>query len=172
LEEGDVRRYLSLRREMQSLLPGIFIAIRDLVMARLGVEGTIGEFDRERAMSLFPELGLGVPVDWVAFGFPPHPFYDVHVGVILETGEWPLMCHAGLHVSASAWPDLEDRVARVDWPATVGSQPDHTVAGSVREQRFCDRPRRFDLANPDREASLLADRAVAYYSAARDHIAV
>lgn len=152
------------------MLPGIFLKIQDLVRARIGVEGTIGEFDRERAMRLFPDLGLNVPVDWIAFGFPPQPFYDVHVGVILETGEWPVTCHCGLHVSSSAWPALNDCVARIDWPSIGGSEPDHTIAGSVHEHRFCDAPRFLDFANPDREAATLAARAVAYYLAARDKV--
>jgi hypothetical protein len=172
VEEREIRRYLKLRREIQSLLPGVFIEIRDLVKTRVGVEGTVGEFDRERAMTLFPELGLNVPVDWVAFGFAPQPFYDVHIGVILETQEWPVMCHTGLHVSATAWPSLEHRVARIDWQAMVGAVPDHTIAGNVREHRFCDPSRRFDFADPHREAEVLADRAAAYYHAARDHVAV
>lgn len=172
LELGDIRRYLILRREIQPLLPGLFVAIRDGVRAKIGVEGTIGEFDRERAMSLFPELGLNVPVDWVAFGFPSHPFYDVHIGVILETGEWPVTCHTGLHVSARAWPGLEVTVSKIDWPAAIGSVPDHTVAGRVHEQRFCDPPRKFDFANADRESAALADRAAAYYLAACPHFTV
>jgi hypothetical protein len=170
LNEEDIRRYLTLRRAIQPLLPGIFLEIRRLVKSRLGVDGTIGEFDREQAMALFPELGLDVPVDWVAFGFPPQPFYDVHVGVILETGVWPVMCHTGLHVSAGAWPNLEGRVSMLDWRATVGNEPQHTVAGNVREQRFCDPPHRFNFAEPESEAALLADRAAAYYAAARDHL--
>ena len=170
LEEVDIRRFLLLRREIQQLLPGIFIAIRDRAKELAGIDGVVGEFDRERAMSLFPELGLNVPVDWVAFGFPPRPFYDVHVGVILETSEWPVTCHTGLHVSAGAWPELEARVSRIDWRAAIGSNPQHSVAGSVREQRFCDPPRRFDFADADREATALAGRAAAYYLAARDHV--
>jgi hypothetical protein len=170
LNEGDIRRYLTLRRAIQPLLPGVFLEIRRLVQSKLGVAGTIGEFDREQAMALFPELGLDVPVDWVAFGFPPHPFYDVHVGVILETGDWPVMCHTGLHVSAGAWRNLEEQVSRIDWRAAVGGVPEHSVAGSVREQRICDPPRTFDFAEPGREAALLAGRAAAYYAAARDHL--
>ena len=169
LNEADVRSFLKLRRQAQPLFPGVFLKIRELVLADLsGLEayGVIGEFDRERAMELFPELGLEVPVDWVAFGFPGHEFYDLHVGVILETADWPVVCHTGLHVSDGAWPGLEARVMRIDWASGVGLTPDPVIAGSVREHRFCDPAEEFEFDDYQWHAERLAKRAAAYYRAA------
>jgi len=169
LDEADVRSFLKLRSRAQPLFPGLFLEIRELALAQLvdtGAYGVIGEFDRERAMALFPELGLDVPVDWVAFGFPGREFYDVHVGVILETSEWPVLCHTGLHVSDGAWPDLEAHVTGIDWRAGVGSTPESVVAGEVREHRFCDPATDFDFGGSEAQAVRLAERAVAYYRAA------
>lgn len=169
LNEADVRSFLKLRRQAQPVFPGLFLKIRERVLpeiAGLGAYGVIGDFDRERAMELFPELGLGVPVDWVAFGFVGHEFYDVHVGVILETADWPVRCHTGLHVSDGAWPKLEARVMGIDWRPGVGLTPDSVIVGSVREHRFCDPAAVFDLTDSEVEAARLAERAIAYYRTA------
>jgi len=173
LNEADVRSFLKLRRQAQPLFPGLFLNIRERVLAEvagLGAYGVIGEFDRERAMALFPELGFDVPVDWVAFGFPGHEFYDLHVGVILETGDWPVRCHTGLHVSDGAWPGLEAAVAGIEWAAGVGLTPDPVIVGSVREHRFCDPAEEFDFDENQWHAERLAKRAVAYYRAAFDAV--
>jgi hypothetical protein len=169
LDEADVRSFLDLRRRTRALFPGIFMAIRERVVAELsgsGAVGVVGEFDRERAMSLFPELGDDVPLDWVAFGFPGHDFYDLHVGVILETQQWPVLCHTGLHVSDGAWSELESHVRGIDWIGSVGHDARETVAGAVREHRFCDAPELFEFEDASGQVELLARRAVAYYRAA------
>ena len=173
LNEADVRSFLKLRRQAQPLFPGLFLNIRERALAELagfGAYGVIGEFDREQAMGLFPELGYDVPVDWVGFGFPGHEFYDVHVGVILETADWPVRCHTGLHVSDGAWPQLEAAVTRIDWAAGVGLTPDSLIVGSVREHRFCDPAEVFQFDDNQRHAERLATRAVAYYRTAFDAV--
>jgi hypothetical protein len=173
LNEAEIRLFLSLRERAQPLLPGLFVNIRNLVeteLADLGAKGVIGEFDRENAMALFPELGYAVPVDWVAFGFPGTPFYDAHVGVVLDTLEWPVHCHVGLHISETAWRHLRSTLDRIDWSAKVGSVPEQVVAGSVREHRYCDPRTAFEWAASADQAARLAGRASAYYRAAFDEV--
>ncbi len=169
LGEDAIRVFLKLRAEAQPIFPGLFVTIRDRVqdrLADLGAKGVVGEFDRENAMVLFPELGYRVPVDWVAFGFPGTALYDAHIGVVLETSVWPVMSHVGLHLTEALWRRLRTRIASIDWVVGVGRTPEHTVAGSVREHRFCDAPRVFDFAAIERESNDFAERAAAYYRAA------
>jgi hypothetical protein len=166
LNEGEIRMFLMLRERAQTLFPGLFVAIRTLVeteLTDLGAKGVVGEFDRENAMAMFPELGYTVPLDWVAFGVPGIDLYAAHVGVILETSDWPVQCHVGLHVSEKAWKDLRPKLDRIDWAARVGRIPEQFVAGSVREHRFCDPPEMFDFDASANQAGRLVDRAVAYY---------
>ena len=169
LNEADVRSFLDLRRRSRVLFPGLFVAIRDQVEAQVGAagaQGVVGEFDRDRAIALFPDLGEAVPVDWVAFGFQGHEFYDLHVGVVLETERWPVLCHTGLHVSEGAWHELERRVRAIDWERSVGQDAREAVAGAVHEHRFCDAAEEFDFKNVAGMVAHLARRAVAYYRAA------
>jgi hypothetical protein len=173
LNEAEIRVFLKLRDRAQPLFPGLFVDIRKLVeteLADLEAKGVVGEFDRENAMAMFPELGYAVPVDWVAFGFPNTPFYDAHVGVVLDTFEWPVQCHVGLHLSEAAWRDLRSHLDRIDWTAHVGCVPEKVVAGSVREHRYCDPPAVFEWAASADQAARLAGRAAAYYRAAFEEI--
>lgn len=168
LDEDAIRVFLKLRADAQLIFPGFFVTVRDRVQERLadlGAKGVVGEFDREKAMVLFPELGYRVPVDWVAFGFPELAFYDAHIGVILETSEWPVKAHVGLHLTEALWRQLRTRIDSIDWTVAVGRTPEHSVAGSVREHRLCDAARLFDFAAIERESDDLAERAVAYYRA-------
>jgi hypothetical protein len=173
IDQDRLRAYLQLRVETQSLLPGLFIAIRDKVESQLAdfnVKGVVGELDRENVMAMFPDLGYRVPLDWVAFGFRGRPFYDAHVGVVLETAEWPVRCHVGLHVVESVWEKLSRQLSAIDWQLRIGGVPEHTIAPAVLEHRLVDPPRTFDFAAVDRHIDELSARAGAYYLAAADTV--
>ncbi len=173
LESKRLRGWLEARGEAQRLFPGLLVAVRDRVEAELGdlgVRGVVGELDRENVMATFPELGWAVPLDWVAFGFKGRAFYDAHVGVVLETGGWPVRYHVGLHLREPVWRELAGELARLDWERVIGRRPEYVVAEAVGEHRLFDPAHVADLGAPERLVDELAARAVAYYRAA--HVTV
>jgi len=168
IDLGRLREYLLSRGEAQSLLLGTLIRVRDNVQSRLSdlsVAGIVGELDRGAVMARFPELGYNAPLDWVAFGFRGHPFYDAHVGVVLETDRWPVTYHVGLHLADNLWILLSTRLRAIEWLDQIGQVPQYSAAPSVREHRLSDPARTFDFAAIDDQVIELASRAEAFYRA-------
>ena len=167
--------YLRLRRQMQPLLPGIFLSVRAAVENELvdfDARGVVGELDRETVLEREPDAGLATPYDWVAFGFSGYEFYDAHIGMVMDTRTWPCTCHVGFHRRAYLPEATHARVGAINWDAAVGLAPQHELIEATGEHQLRDLPRPFDFSALEVECAHFAARACAYYRAAAPALGV
>ena len=65
-----------------------------------GIYGKIGVDELEDLRQRYASLPDDkIPVDWVAFGFPEHPFYELHMGMPFRFGENSLSLQVGFHIT-------------------------------------------------------------------------
>jgi hypothetical protein len=170
IDGGRLAGYLAGQVEFRRAFPQFFRAVGEEVCARLtceypGIAAHVGEDYRsvaiERWRSLLP------PLDWVAFSFPGHAMWDLHVGVVARLDAWPAICQAGLHWAPAVARTVEPLVKSVDWPVAVGAAGELAESPAVGEIQQRDLARPLDPMDLPAEAARFAERAIRYYAAVR-----
>jgi hypothetical protein len=113
-----------------------------------------------------PAFGADVPVDWVAFSFKGYYFWDLHVGVVFDTGKWPVTYEVGFHLRDNIYAEMKPKLEQIDWESAVGLVPRYTFTEPVREHKYNDPPKEFDLSGVEAQVGEIVDRAVRYYKVA------
>lgn len=170
IDGGRLAGYLAGQAEFRRAFPQFFRVVGEEVCARFtreypGIAAHVGEDYRsvaiERWRNLLP------PLDWVAFSFPGHAMWDLHVGVVARLDAWPAICQAGLHWTAAVARTVEPLVKSVDWLAAVGATGELAESPAVGEIQQRDLARPLDPMDLAAEAARFAERAIRYYAAVR-----
>jgi hypothetical protein len=173
LKTIDGRRltgYLAGQAEFRRAFPLFFRAVGDIVCARLArdfpdIAAHVGEDYRRDAIERW--ANPLPPLDWVAFSFPGHSMWDLHVGVVARLDVWPALCQVGVHWTAKAAPAVEMVVRGVDWRNAVGALGELVDSPAVGEIQQRDLARPLDPIDLAGEATRFAERAVRYYTVMR-----
>lgn len=167
----EIEKHISTKKEFNKLFPQIFYNIGAKVEQQLktkfdGMYTVVGEEHLQVMAERFPELGVNIPLDWVAFGFKGYDLYDVHVGVIFLMEELPAQFHVGVHFLDYIFEHVKEKCNQIDWTKEIGYQTEYIYEPPVRENRFSTTPQNIDFSQIEKLEDQIVDYVVRFYNLA------
>ena len=168
IDGGRVAAFLAGQDEFRRAFPTFFRAVGHEVCTRLsstfpGIAAHVGEDYRRAAIDRLDNPLP--PLDWVAFSFPGHSMWDLHVGVVARLDVFPPVAQAGIHWTDTVAREIAPLVQSIDWLAAVGTAGELAHSPAVNETQQRDVADRLDVHQLASEVIRYAGRAVRYYTA-------
>jgi len=173
----QIQSHVKSIKEFQTFAKQLFVSVGEETKRRLSsrFDGVEYKYQLARLPDVIAkfeeEYGEAPIIGWVAMSFAGQAPNRVHIGTLLNYGEWPLTYTVGFHLLEEEYRQVTEELDSADWEKMVGYKTTYQYSKPNGEHMFNSSAFELDLASLTKSKEKMVETIVSYYEQAAPIVA-